>query len=295
MRKIKPLQGFRIVPLEDHLPNLSRAVANYPQIIAVYLYGSYARGEPGPLSDADFAVLTEPELSMKETFELRLDLIEQILRIIHDDEVDLVMLSEVPPLLAYEVIRGGKVIFCRDDIKKTQYETTAISRYLDWKPFSRVYQGYLFEDIQKGRPPLINPDIIEIRLAKLREYSEHLKELRRSDREAFKKDYKIHGLAEHYLYLSIQSMLDIGHHLIAGLQLRKPQDYEEVFQVLTEARILPEEFVRTLAGAGRFRNLLAHGYVSIDLDKVYENLQKAPEQIDKFMRLVQRFLEEQEK
>lgn len=99
-------------------------------------------------------------------------------------------------------------------------------------------------------------------------------------------DYKIHGLAEHFLYLSIQSILDISHHLVAWLQLRKPLDYEEVFQILGEARILPEELIRVLAGVGRFRNILAHGYITIDLDKVYENLQKTPEQIGEFMRLV---------
>ena len=211
--------------------------------------------------------------------ELQLDLISQILRIIHSDEVDLVVLNEASPLLAYEVIRGGNVLFCRDESKKTRYEARTINRYLDWRPFSRIYQRYLFEDIRKGRPPLINREIIEIRLAKLREYCNYLKELRASDREAFKKDYKIHGLAEHFLYLSIQSMLDIGHHLIAGLQLRKPLDYEEVFQILGEARILPEECVRVLAGVGRFRNILAHGYITIDPDKVYEYLHKAPEQI----------------
>jgi uncharacterized protein YutE (UPF0331/DUF86 family) len=238
-------------------------------------------------------LLLDPNQSRNERFELRLDLISQILQIIHGDEVDLVVLNEASPLLAYEVIRGGKVLFCRNDMAKTQYEATTINRYLDWRPFSRIYQNYLFEDIRKGRPPLINREIIEIRLAKLREYCEHLKELRESDRETFKKDYKVHGLAEHFLYLSIQSMLDIGHHLVAGLQLRKPLDYEEVFQILGEARILPEELIRALAGVGRIRNILAHAYITIDLDKVHENLQKAPEQIGEFMRLVQRFIEEQ--
>lgn len=51
--------------------------------------------------------------------------------------------------------------------------------------------------------------------------------------------------------------------------------------------------IRVLAGVGRFRNILAYAYITIDLDKVYENLQKAPEQIGEFMRLVQRFVEEQ--
>jgi len=293
MRKITPLQGFRIIPLGDYLPRLAQTFEQHSEIVAVYLYGSYASGESGPLSDVDLAVLLKPNHSRNEMFELQLDLISQILQIIRGDEVDLVVLNETSPLLAYEVIRGGKVLFCRNDMARTQYEATTINRYLDWRPFSRIYQNYLFEDIRQGRPPLINREIIEIRLAKLREYCEHLKELRESDREAFKKDYKIHGLAEHFLYLSIQSMLDIGHHLVAGLQLRKPLDYEEVFQILGEARILPEECIRALAGVGRFRNILAHAYITIDLDRVYENLQNAPEQIDEFMRLVQRFVEEQ--
>lgn len=292
MRKIKPLQGFCILPLGDCLPRLAHVFEQYPAIVAAYLYGSYASGASGPLSDVDCAVLFEPNRSRDELFELKLDLIGQILRIIHSDEVDLVVLNEVSPLLAYEVIRTGKVLFCRNESQQLRYEAMAVNRYLDWRPFSRIYQNYLFEDIRKGRPPLINREIIEIRLAKLREYCEHLKELRESDRETFKRDYKIHSLAEHFLYLSIQSMLDIGHHLVAGLQLRKPMDYEEIFQILGEAGILPEEYVRVLAGVGRFRNILAHAYIDIDLDRVYQSLQKAPEQINEFMRLVQRVVEE---
>ena len=49
----------------------------------------------------------------------------------------------------------------------------------------------------------------------------------------------------------------------------------EVFQILWEAGILPEECVLVLTGVGRFRNILAHVYITIELDKVYENLQKA--------------------
>ena len=54
--------------IKSVIEKLRRIMAKYPQILAAYLYGSYAKGCPGPLSDIDIAIVTSdrkivPDLS----------------------------------------------------------------------------------------------------------------------------------------------------------------------------------------------------------------------------------------
>ena len=64
---------------------------------------------------------------------------------------------------------------------------------------------------------------IQKRLDKLDQYGQILQELRATDRVQFVHDYRLHGLAERYLHLSIECLLDISNMLVSGLGLRKPE------------------------------------------------------------------------
>jgi len=62
---------------------------------------------------------------------------------------------------------------------------------------------------------MIDLKVVNSRIAKLREYLKILKELSTESEKEFIKNYKIYGLAERYLQLTIECILDIGNHLIS--------------------------------------------------------------------------------
>ena len=68
--------------------------------------------------------------------------------------VDLVALSEAPPLLTHEVIRAGQLIVCRDDDERVRFETHATALYLDTAHLRGVQHGYLREraEARRARP-----------------------------------------------------------------------------------------------------------------------------------------------
>lgn len=98
-----------------------------PRVVAVYAFGSRARGEAGPRSDFDFAVLIEGSVSLAEEARLGADLAETIGR----EDLDLIILNQAPPLLRYEVVAAGCRLFARDEATADRFEEAAARECFD--------------------------------------------------------------------------------------------------------------------------------------------------------------------
>jgi hypothetical protein len=123
----------------------------YPEIDAVYLFGSQAEGKPGPLSDVDIGVLFDANrVRPKDLFRARLNLITQAMEACRRSDVDVVLLNEASPLLAYEVVSGGKLAYERNHQRRVAYEVDALLRYLDFQPFLRTARRYLKRRLREG-------------------------------------------------------------------------------------------------------------------------------------------------
>lgn len=110
------------------------------------------------------------------------------------------------------------------------------------------------------------------KLSLLDEYFKYLKEIQKVNKNSFLNDYHFYGLAERYLQLSIQVLIDLGQLIITEKQLSRPAEPQEIFSVLFNDKILSENLVNQLTGIVGFRNILVHEYGKIDREKVYEYL-----------------------
>jgi uncharacterized protein YutE (UPF0331/DUF86 family) len=108
-------------------------------------------------------------------------------------------------------------------------------------------------------------------------------------------DYHAYGLAERYLHLSIECLLDVCNMIVSGLGLRKPARYQEVVEILTEGGVLSESLAQRLAGVAGFRNILVHDYLDIDRHLVYDYLHEDLAALEAFAREVIRFLRGRQK
>ena len=68
------------------------------RVRVAYLFGSYAKGKVGPLSDVNIAVLLDG-LDKQESFDLRLRLINGISSILKTDKLDVVVMNNAPLFL----------------------------------------------------------------------------------------------------------------------------------------------------------------------------------------------------
>jgi uncharacterized protein YutE (UPF0331/DUF86 family) len=137
---------------------------------------------------------------------------------------------------------------------------------------------------------VLDHEAIIARLDKLDEYGKILKELRKMSRSEFVADYHVYGLAERYLQLSIECLLDIGRLIITGLGLRKPDRHQEVIEILWEADIISADLASRLQGIAGFRNILVHDYLKLNRNLVYENLQKGVVDLEDFSREIAELL-----
>ncbi len=128
------------------------------------------------------------------------------------------------------------------------------------------------------------------KLQKLDEYCGYLEEIQKINKEKFVNDYRAFGLAERYLQLSIEILLDVGKLIILSERLRKPEDNQDIFAVLHEKKIISEKLLKQIAGIANFRNILVHDYEKIDREIVYQKLKEQLKDFNNFKKEILKFL-----
>jgi len=128
------IRGVR--SLEDMVKRLATLFENEKNILVAYLFGSYARGYETVQSDVDIAVLLSevPEKLLEYYLYLERKLAEAL-----EKDVNLVFLNDAPPLLKYQVIKYGRLLFSRSERVRVTFEAKSLCEYLD---FSRALKRY---------------------------------------------------------------------------------------------------------------------------------------------------------
>lgn len=109
---------------------LTPVLRRHPLLFA-YLFGSQAKGTTSSRSDVDIAAFYSPKISADKRNALRFSLASDLMGALHRDDLDLVVLNEAPPFLAFQAIHPGKVIFSRDELARTRFEARTLSLYFD--------------------------------------------------------------------------------------------------------------------------------------------------------------------
>lgn len=63
--------------------------------------------------------------------------------------MDLIILNQVPPLLQFQVLQKGKLLFDRDPDARAQLEMEMLGKYYDAKRFYNFHFDHLIEQIKK--------------------------------------------------------------------------------------------------------------------------------------------------
>jgi len=101
-------------------------------------------------------------------------------------------------------------------------------------------------------------------------YLAELRSFRSVSREDFVLEPALHHLAERYLHLACESVLDIAHHVISDAGYRQAQSYKDAIDVLSDETLIDRELADRLKGWMGFRNVLVHLYLEIDHGRTYD-------------------------
>jgi uncharacterized protein len=114
-------------------------------VAAAWLFGSQTR-TPRPDSDIDVAVLFETPPSALDLLEARAELARAAGR-----SVDVVNLEAASPILAYQVVKSGRLIADRNRRRRVDFVAHVPGRYEDLKIIRREGERTMLRRIAHGR------------------------------------------------------------------------------------------------------------------------------------------------
>jgi uncharacterized protein YutE (UPF0331/DUF86 family) len=119
-------------------------------------------------------------------------------------------------------------------------------------------------------------------LRKLASLTEHVSRLRRrrgEDLPAFRSNVDLQDAVAMSLLVAVQDTLDIALHLASDEGWGIPPSYAESFQLLETHAVLDTQLAQSLARMATLRNRIAHGYATVDVERIWVEL---PAGIDAF-------------
>ncbi len=106
----------------EELDKLIEKVKVYPEVIAIFIFGSHAKGLVKPLSDIDIAVILKDRISKK---------VEADIGSMHSEKIDLVLFHRLPLNIQFEIFKYGKEIFCRDREALLEIRRKVLREYIE--------------------------------------------------------------------------------------------------------------------------------------------------------------------
>ncbi len=118
----------------------------YPEVAAVYLFGSRAEDRARRDSDYDLAVVSSPGQIARA---LRLDILADLARV-GIDNVDLAFLDQNDLVLSHEAVRSNQLVFARPEFDHGSFYSRIVRMYLDFQPMLMTQRKAFKERLLHG-------------------------------------------------------------------------------------------------------------------------------------------------
>jgi uncharacterized protein len=131
---------------EPILQRMREVFAGYPEILAVYLFGSRATGTARPDSDYDLAVVSRrDQFARRRKLDILSDLAKSGL-----DHIDLSFLDHDNMVLNHEAVRLNQTVFCSPEFDRASYYSRIVRMYFDFCPSLEIQRMAFKERLLHG-------------------------------------------------------------------------------------------------------------------------------------------------
>jgi uncharacterized protein YutE (UPF0331/DUF86 family) len=86
-----------------------------------------------------------------------------------------------------------------------------------------------------------------------------------------------------HLWQATQVVIDLGLSACLHFNLGTPESYGDAFRRLADAGLVDRELTQRLTRAAGFRNLVAHAYESLDMERVHRAATEGPADLRAFL------------
>ncbi len=137
---------------------------------------------------------------------------------------------------------------------------------------------------------MVDRDVILERIRHLEDRINYLSDVDNYSKEEFSSEMDIYFRFERALHLAIESVIDIGNHIIADQQLKTPDSNKNIFKILADNKIINKELSESLMKMAGFRNILVHDYLELDRKLEYEIILNNIDDLEKFMEIAVKYI-----
>lgn len=131
---------------DPDLKTLANVFERYPDIDAVYLFGSSVHGRVHPESDLDLAIIPGDRSLRNKKLEILADLAR-----LGFCNVDLVFLDGTDLVLQYEAVRQNALIYQKPGFDRGETYSRIVRQYLDFYPYLCVQRKAYKKRILNGK------------------------------------------------------------------------------------------------------------------------------------------------
>ena len=127
-----------VYPLDPLI--IKTIIAELPDVLAIYRYGSAGSKYERPDSDIDIAILANHIVPFQKMTELAATLMD-----VTERDIDISDLQKLPVTLRVQIVMQGERIFCKDQVAAEIYDTHTLSDYVRLNE----ERQYILKDIQQ--------------------------------------------------------------------------------------------------------------------------------------------------
>ena len=131
---------------KSDLKTLATVFERYPDIDAVYLFGSSVHGRVHPESDLDLAIIPGDKSLRNKKLEILADLAR-----LGFCNVDLVFLDGTDIVLQYEAVRQNALVYQKPGFDRGETYSRIVRQYLDFYPYLCVQRKAYKKRILNGK------------------------------------------------------------------------------------------------------------------------------------------------
>lgn len=137
---------------------------------------------------------------------------------------------------------------------------------------------------------MTNASLVARKLAILEDHLQRLRERRPASVEPFRSDLLLQDAIGMSVLVVVQEAMDIALHIASDEGWELSSTYRESFAVLARHAVIDAALSASLAGAAQLRNRIAHGYASLDVERLWTELPSGIASFEAFAASVSAFL-----
>ena len=132
---MNPIDREKIIELIQH---------HYPEVIAIYLFGSYHTGDADSKSDIDIAILLPKAVDAHKHW-----MNMQEIGITLKQEIDLIQLNTASTVFRYIILGNSQLLYSANENERLLFEVNAISMYLQFEQERKPLIDDMIKELKK--------------------------------------------------------------------------------------------------------------------------------------------------